>query len=635
MLCYFEDTSMKIKKLFPVIISSLSILLGGLAFISASSNSEVKKASATDNMNNGLFVRVEDPNSNLSSGDKVIFVVDDLDAEDIVHRAISAPKSNGYIETCAMGDEYSHFYSERKDNKSYYRYVLANCEAEIFSVEAGSVENSFAFRGTNAFYGYLAKTNSGGQLGVSNSKNNNSSWDFQGYGEFARKTLLFHNKGSEGYISFGGYGSFGEDLKFEVSHKNGYFHVFKQISDYTAEINTAPNRITYYMYDAVDYTGLTFLFKRGDEFSFVVDSADFAKLYVGDTNVMSNKVDLYIFNDEPYRIYLYFSVNLVDRSGSYSLCGALPADKRGTYHFVREYPAEVPQHFIFNPLFDEVETDKRGNYNPVNIVNNKINAESSTYTYLDHLAVITITREVVNEQSNYYYKTSNNKYLAMRGEYDNYSLYLSDTPTSVAILEGARVIKLRDHGVTRVLVFSLDSSLNNYGFRFVPESEAITVKNTPACLYKRDFTESEDPKMTTFKDSFISITSQCKEDGKSLTITKEEWSLLAGLFNDISEDAKGYFGSLSYTHNKESKNSDRDLMDRYDYIVSKYGYSDFINRKDSNTYRNNYSYQISDPIINESDSSIIAMIIVASVLEVVSLSFIFYFKRRRYNRTHK
>ena len=75
MLCYFEDTSMKIKKLFPVIISSLSILLSGLAFIGASKDGEVKKASATDNMNNGLFVRVEDPNSNLSSGDKVIFVI--------------------------------------------------------------------------------------------------------------------------------------------------------------------------------------------------------------------------------------------------------------------------------------------------------------------------------------------------------------------------------------------------------------------------------------------------------------------------------------------------------------------------------------------------------------------------------
>ena len=87
---------------------------------------------------------------------------------------------------------------------------------------------------------------------------------------------------------------------------------------------------------------------------------------------------------------------------------------------------------------------------------------------------------------------------------------------------------------------------------------------------------------------------------------------------------------MTYNHGKEDKNSSKDLMDRYDYIVAKYGYTDFINRKENKTHQNNYSSQQADVIPNI-DSTLPIYIVVVSILGMSSLTLLICIKKKKHN----
>ena len=133
-----------------------------------------------------------------------------------------------------------------------------------------------------------------------------------------------------------------------------------------------------------------------------------------------------------------------------------------------------------------------------------------------------------------------------------------------------------------------------------------------------------------FKNALIAATANCDNTGSQNNVDPSDWAGLVSKFNSMSEDAKGYFGSLTYDHDQEDKNSSKDLMDRYDYIVTKYSYTDFINRRENGTLKNNLSSQIVNVIPSVESTSPI-FIVVISILGASSLAFVLYFlyKKRK------
>ena len=255
-----------------------------------------------------------------------------------------------------------------------------------------------------------------------------------------------------------------------------------------------------------------------------------------------NRVDFTVFPNTDFAKPLNFPITKLERVGTYVQNNGGIVDKRATYHFVREETGENVQSYIFNPLVtpQSGHIDVGGNMRPINLNSDydAIDATNTNYSYLDHLALITVVRETVNDQLNYYYKASNGKYLAIDSDHN---LYLSDTPKSIAVVDasgGNGSIKIKDYGVTLLLGFHAGSDQNNSYFKFDTEQN-ISLHYEKVELYKRDYKESEEQTsaVTDFKDALIAATANCDDTGSQNNVDLDDWSELAFKFNSMSEDA--------------------------------------------------------------------------------------------------
>ena len=143
----------------------------------------------------------------------------------------------------------------------------------------------------------------------------------------------------------------------------------------------------------------------------------------------------------------------------------------------------------------------------------------------------------------------------------------------------------------------------------------------------------------TFVTSFDNYSyANCDASGESeTTITSTTWNEQAALFNALSADAQGYLGNLVYVHNAEVHSSDKDVIDRYDYILCKYGTSksldDFIERKGNSSYQENYVAPESlSNILSGLSSSVDTttwIVIVISLVSLTSLGALVVLKKKR------
>ena len=74
-----------------------------------------------------------------------------------------------------------------------------------------------------------------------------------------------------------------------------------------------------------------------------------------------------------------------------------------------------------------------------------------------------------------------------------------------------------------------------------------------------------------------------------------------------------YFANLTYTHGAPASGTDEDLVDRYDYIVSKYSREDFIERGAANTLQNN-AEQNYHSILETNENNMVTITLVIAII---------------------
>ena len=208
-------------------------------------------------------------------------------------------------------------------------------------------------------------------------------------------------------------------------------------------------------------------------------------------------------------------------------------------------------------------------------------------------------------------------------EYDGY-LISKNTPSS-----NDAVTINADGSVTmnnRTLVLSNENSQTI--IKFVSDISGCTVVK----LYKKATDDTFRTNINTFVSNFLSKTSA---DCLAESVQSTTWANVQQDYNALSLDEKGYLANIEYIHSSnEGLTNEYNVVDRYDYIVSKYDFADFMDRKAANTWQDNYI----DSDINSNLSNVFkamgnknVVMVVAILISVTSLSaliFVFYKKKK-------
>ncbi|MBE6126674.1 MAG: hypothetical protein E7182_01670 [Erysipelotrichaceae bacterium] len=180
-------------------------------------------------------------------------------------------------------------------------------------------------------------------------------------------------------------------------------------------------------------------------------------------------------------------------------------------------------------------------------------------------------------------------------------------------------------------------SINGLPIRYNPKSGSERFKlyepstsNSPVSLYKLNATTSINQELTDFIDAFNNGTKTCKSDGSTdAEALTASWGSVASSYKALSPDAQGRIASTTYTHNKEEYGTVADIVDRYDYIVSRYGLADFMNRKEAGLIQlTSVPKPLSVSRVNNGAAVVVALLAIASILSVGS----FFALRRRKER---
>ena len=184
--------------------------------------------------------------------------------------------------------------------------------------------------------------------------------------------------------------------------------------------------------------------------------------------------------------------------------------------------------------------------------------------------------------------------------------------------------------LTKNNVVVIDENLNiKLGNSYIGYSDGDFHLGTGARarLFKIIYDQSEE--LDTFVSNFNTYTSaNCDSTGNTnTTITSEGWSNLAEEFYGLEADDQGYLANMSYVHNNETSGSIKDIIDRYDYIVSKYPSltNDFMDRIAANTLRENVStseIKLINLFNKDNTDMIVAIIVVLSALSIATLLFV-------------
>ena len=232
--------------------------------------------------------------------------------------------------------------------------------------------------------------------------------------------------------------------------------------------------------------------------------------------------------------------------------------------------------------------------------------------------------EIVYDTDGYYVKVGSS-YLCRENRSTYYLLYLGTRENSFQVRLGLNgTLRTPDNDIF-IYCHSYGSTgvyLNKYGNVNSNEDEMV--------LYKKELSSENSTEMNTFCASFFSHTSVCTNDDTTV-LENLGWSTLASEFNDLSVDSQGYIACLTYVHNGEASESLNDMVDRYDYIVNKYGMNNFMNRNSdlmNNLQGNTNPANMQNTIVNH---NAIIVVVAVSMIVLTSITAIFLFKKRKHN----
>lgn len=631
--------------LHKIVTAVLATALISSPFLKA--NDSFKEANAVDT-NQHLFLRVDDIND-LKAGDKVI-IANHFGA--ILDHFGGNPTylcSRDYGGGSGLGD----------------KYFLTGSLSNYQVLNVGKINNYFTFQFTYVYSYYWDKVvckdkylcyrqsdgywNSDkgkvylyGDLYFSDNPNHeNSQWkiipNFYGNGFFnmqrsgeADGTFITYQSGTtrDRFWYGGTQGQYQSDYGvriYKYVNLNDYQHIFN-----TTDISQ-PNRTTFYQGEEIDLTGLEFNVYLLDKNFDINESTDIAaeaiytihskyeqekSLYSTITIEGSGESTRAVFSymGFGYRVF----IKVIQESAEitqYHLMNYSTLDYRGTYYFgyitqehpVGEYGENDEEYTVIVINGSTTGTGSQLSGLTMNIATQIIDVSSSASTNVSRSKFQVKRVVIAGESKTYLYNSFADQYLSYNDE--NELCYVNESQ------------------LTNKEVFSVidNQPALNGNMYIVFDASSFTVSSNPdnaAKMFKLMPKSSFYSELDTFKTLFFNKI-QCIADGQT-NFTKDNWLETKTAFDTLSVDIQGYLANLTYIHNGEESGSIGNMIDRYDYILSKYQntYVDYMNRKEA-AYHNFYlnSQNIFNNQSIQQNTNLIIIFIAIGLLTFVSVAF--------------
>ena len=199
----------------------------------------------------------------------------------------------------------------------------------------------------------------------------------------------------------------------------------------------------------------------------------------------------------------------------------------------------------------------------------------------------------------------------------------------------------------------LYDSVNNYAYVALVENDEVTNKVLSYYNNQYRFVEKGTANAGVFRlyhivdpdtiysdinymrGEMIKVFSLCNDQGEtdfSVDVNKgiNRWPNLSASFLGLEIDSQAYLANLTYTHGQEERDSLEDLIDRYDYIITKYrSLSDFMGRR---ALAETLQPQQSHPLEmyhqdNFENYSLLVIVIVVTSFSLVTV--LFFYKQKK------
>ncbi len=462
-------------------------------------------------------------------------------------------------------------------------------------------------------------SNENAQWKITSNTHGDGFFDMQRSGEENDTCITFESGVTRSRFWYGGHsGDYGVRI-FKYINLNEHQHVFNinNISE--------PNRTTFYQGETVDLSGLEFnlyLFASDFDISTSTDIAADAlytvhSKYDDERNLYSsvsvsgsgnNAIASFTYLGLGYRVYIQI-IQESENTTQYHLLNYSMLDYRGTYYFghiISSYSV-----YILNGNDSYIGGVTEGL--SMDIATEILDVPNSAGTNVIR-SRFQVKRVIVGGESNpYLYNYSSSKYVSY--DDNNKLCYVEENELSdkeiFSVINNKPVLN-----GDRYIVYATDE--------FNVSTNSANAVSIFKLMPKTDFYTELD----TFKRTFFNKI-QCESIGET-NFSSQDWLDTKDAFDDLTVDAQGYLANLTYTHNAEASGSLNDLVDRYDYILSKYPstYVDYMNRREaaySDFYNN--SQNIFNNRLNQQSGSIVIIVLAISLIMVASI--IFIIKKRK------
>lgn len=380
-------------------------------------------------------------------------------------------------------------------------------------------------------------------------------------------------------------------------------------------ITADPKRSQYYGGETPDLSGLEIAIYFKDE-KVITASYDNEPSFFKATSKVKNDGHIVV---EYCGISFSIPVEIIEKTvntNSYSLLNGPLEDYRGTYIAVvdlgGEYSALVSTAIDSEPktkaIVNTVTPDGKG------VI--KLSTESSL---AENGHPFKIERLTVEGQSRYFIHVLNGYLSFTTAEYHDGELIAKEraalTAEDAITIDNGLHIRMNNKTLLFNTTFFFDNSIGQ------------EVK-----LYKLMTDEDFETHVNNYVTTFISGTAEaCLAEN----VTSSIWQNLANAFNNLTVDEQGYFASLSYNHIFEETNSAENVADRYDYIVAKYKYNDFMNRKDAGTWKDYFNFDdgslpagLSKILGTSVDSPVFYTVITIASISILTIALFVVVKRK-------
>ena len=550
--------------------------------VTATPAAPIEAEASSREVTSGLFYKVESV-GDIDVGDRVIFV-----------------SSGGHVMDDCWGNP-GYLHGTRDGITRTHDGSLAflqSCSATLWTVETGMVEQSYSFKGSMAAGGiykegvYLAQntkeyygTDTFGTMGqffedgfgleVSRTNENsvyrgasNTNWylsELDGGGITVKHVRPYN--GQYGRLTFSPDLGFGQFLR--TPNEYGHYpyitrqdvYIYKKIeqsetSSYSVGILQNMAKTSYVHGEEIDLSGLKLNLRITVQGSEVFDG-DFA--FKGNEKLFS--YPKYAFGNGPATLDVTFAGNLFTRdifvsreNESAAKVASSPHDYRGTYMLVAANDSKALR----------AKTMDIGTSTAVDAVDlkevygkpeRKVAKDASDDAYLR----FEVDRDGDIGFSYVLKCRTNGQYLC----YGTYATLWDEENDYVRFNfeHNGTGIRIKATGNDEYLYYDVTHKY----FQFGAEDAGM-----PVYLWKYGTSDDEMDGLNTFVKHFLEATDVCDAEGTVNRITKTAWHALRDEFRALSVEAQGILANLTYTPGEPQARSMEDMVNRYDYIVSKY-----------------------------------------------------------------